>query len=46
MANILHNAADMYRRESITVLGKSIDGICELEDEKIQISICELKSGL
>ena len=46
MADMLHNAADMYRRETITILGKSIDDICELEDEKSQISICGLKSGL
>ena len=36
MANMLHNLADMYRREPITILEKSID-ICELEDKKKQI---------
>ena len=46
MANMLHNAADMYRRETITILGNSICDISELEDEKSQISICGLKSRL
>ena len=43
---MVHNAADMYRRETITILGKSIDDICYLEDEKSLISICGLKRGL
>ena len=34
MANVLRNAADMYRRETITILWKNIDDICESEDEK------------
>ena len=46
MADILHNAPDMYRRETITILGKSIDDICDLEDEKSLISTCGLKEGL
>ena len=46
MNNMLHNAADMYRRETITILGKSIDDFCKLHDKKSQISICGLKSGL
>ena len=46
MADLLHNAADIYRREAVTILGKSIDDICELEDERSQISIRRLKSGL
>ena len=44
MADLSHNAADMYRRDTVTILGMIIDDIRELEDEKSQISICGLKS--
>ena len=36
MTDMLHNAADMYRRETITTLGKSIDDFCKLRDKKSQ----------
>ena len=47
LSNPFGNTADLYNRETITVLGKTIDEMCEHESKKPNsTSISNQKSGL
>ena len=45
--NMHSNAADMYRRETITILGQAVEDICEKEEHTEDgVSLSDQKSGL